>query len=336
MKIGNVDLDEQILVIAEIGNNHEGDFTLAEAMIAAAADAGAGAVKFQTIIPERLVSPRDQARIEQLGKFRFSFDQFEKLKACADHHNVMFLSTPFDVASARFLDPLVPAFKIASGDNNFFPLIETIARTGKPILLSTGLADLAQIKNAQKCIESVWTEIGCSDHPLALLHCVTSYPTEPDAANLSAIHQLRDLNSVVGYSDHTLGIEAATLSVVMGARIVEKHFTLDKNQSEFRDHQLSADPEEFKQLVDRIALAMRLLGDGAAQVSACEVKNTQAARRSVVAVRDIACGSVISLDDLTWVRPGGGLSPGQEDLLLGKPLKRNKQAGEMILVEDVG
>jgi N-acetylneuraminate synthase/N,N'-diacetyllegionaminate synthase len=336
MKIGNVDLNERVLVIAEIGNNHEGDFTLAESMIAAAAAAGAGAVKFQTIIPERLVSPADPARINQLRKFQFRLDQFEKLSAIANHHGVMFLSTPFDVASARFLEPLVPAFKIASGDNNFFPLIETIARTGKPILLSTGLADLAQIKNTQEFIESIWAEIGCTEHPLALLHCVTSYPTEPEAANLSAIHRLRELNPVVGYSDHTLGIEAATLSVVMGARIVEKHFTLDKNQSEFHDHKLSADPEEFKQLVDRIALAQRLLGDGAAQVSACEVKNMRSARRSVVAVRDIAGGSVITLDDLTWVRPGGGLSPGEETLLLGRLLKRNKRAGDMILLEDLG
>lgn len=336
MKIGTVDLDRDVLVIAEVGNNHEGDFALAKALIAAAAQAGAGAVKFQTIIPESLVSQTDQPRIKQLQKFQFSFDQFEKLKACADQNGVMFLSTPFDLQSARFLDRLVPAFKIASGDNDFFPMIEAIARTAKPIILSTGLVDLEQIGKTQAFIKSVWNDVGCTDHPLALLHCVSSYPTGPDCANLLAIRRLRALTPVVGYSDHTLGIEAAVLSVALGARIVEKHFTLDKNHSDFRDHQLSADPEEMRCLVQRIALAQQLLGDGLDEIASCEMNNLLAARRSVVAGRDMKRGAVIAFDDLAWVRPGGGVAPGQEDRLLGKPLRRDKQAGEMILAQDVG
>ena len=251
MIIGSHDTDDRVLVIAEIGNNHEGDFELAERMIGLAAESGADAVKFQTIIPEELVSVQETERIAQLEKFRLSFDQYAKLANRARKEGVMFLSTPFDLESARFLNQIVPAFKIASGDNNFYPLIETIAQTGKPILLSSGMSTFEDLQEAIDLVLSVWTRTHQISE-MAVLHCVSNYPTQPDEANLRAIRQIEDLGVTPGYSDHTLGIEAAVLSVALGARIVEKHFTLDHNYSDFRDHKLSADPKGFREMVLRI------------------------------------------------------------------------------------
>lgn len=334
MKIADFDLDQEVLVVAEIGNNHEGSYTLAEEMIGLAAQAGVGAVKFQTIVPDKLVSSTQTARIQQLQKFQLSYPQFEKLSQVARQEGLLFLSTPFDIESARFLESLVPAYKIASGDNNFFPLIEVIARTGKPIILSAGLTDLAQITQTRDFITRIWREMKI-EPALALLHCVVSYPTPAAEANLLAIRELQKLGVTVGYSDHTLGVEAAVLSVALGARIIEKHFTIDKNYSDFRDHQLAADPSEMAQLVQRVKETLTLLGDGHKQIQSCEQVIGDKARRSIVASRDLAQGTVLTLADLTWVRPGEGLAPGREGELVGQTLKRSLQRGEMILLDDI-
>lgn len=334
MKIGHFDLDADILIVAEIGNNHEGSYALAEEMIGLAARAGANAVKFQTIVPERLVSPREIERIRQLERFRLSYQEYTKLAQVAQQAGVLFLSTPFDLDSARFLDTLVPAFKIASGDNNFYPLIEVIAKTGKPIICSTGLADLAQVRRTRDFILDCWQRNGITQD-MAVLHCVTSYPTQPQDANLGALLELKTLGLTVGYSDHTLGIEAAVLSVALGARIIEKHFTLGNNYSSFRDHQLSANPEQFKSMVERIREAAVLIGSTQKRVLPSEQAFTVTARRSIVAARDLAAGTIITFDDLTWVRPGGGLTPGEERRLIGKRLQRAVVCGEMILPADV-
>jgi sialic acid synthase SpsE len=334
MKIANFDLDKEILVVAEIGNNHEGSYALAEEMIGLAAQAGAGAVKLQTIVPHKLVSPDQKDRIQQLQRFQLSYDQFEKLSQVAQKEGVLFLSTPFDIDSARFLDSLVPAFKVASGDNNFFPMIDVIARTGKPIILSAGLTDLAQIARTKDFIEDIWREASVNPG-LAILHCVVSYPTAPHEANLLAIKELQKLGVTVGYSDHTLGIEAAILAVALGARIVEKHFTIAKDYSGFRDHQLSADPKDFAQLTQRIKATIEMLGNGRKQVQDSEKGIGDKVRRSIVASRDLDQGAVLTWEDLAWVRPGGGLSPGREGEILGKTLIRPIQQGEMFLVSDL-
>jgi len=335
MKIGDWDLDQDVLVIAEIGNNHEGSYALAEELIGLAANAGAGAVKFQTIIPDRLVAPSQKDRIQQLERFRLRYDDFEKLSKVAKRENVLFLSTPFDIDSARFIEPMVPAFKIASGDNSFYPLIDVVARTGKPIILSSGLTDMKQITATKDFIQGIWREQGINQE-LAVLHCVTSYPAPPQEANLLAIMELRDkLGVTVGYSDHTLGIEAAVLSVALGARIIEKHFTLDKDYSDFRDHQLSADPEELALLVKRVREAVELLGDGKKRLQDSEKGVVDMVRRSIVASRDLSQGTVLQWEDLTWLRPGGGLAPGHEVELVGKKMLRSIPAGEYILPSDV-
>ena len=333
MRIGNFDVASRVLIVAEVGNNHEGDPALAEAMIHAAAHAGADAVKFQTIVPEELVSADQTARLEQLRRFALSRETFVRLAETAAEAGVIFLSTAFDPDSLDFLDGLVPAHKIASGDNTFHPLLARAAATGKPILLSTGLADRETLLAARRTIASVWEAQGRAGE-LALLHCVTCYPTPPGDANLAAIAGLRALCPTVGYSDHTLGIEAAVLSVAAGARIIEKHFTLDKGRTTFRDHQLSADPDELAQGVRRGGEAETLMGDGLGR-PACEDPAAVAVRRSVAAKADLAPGTVLAPGHLRWVRPGGGVAPGREDLLLGRRLVRAVAAGERILPADV-
>jgi len=333
MKIGEKDLERDVLIIAEIGNNHEGDFGLAQEMIALAAAAGADAVKFQTIVPDRLVSATQHDRIRQLRRFQFSYDQFASLKATADGHGVMFLSTPFDLESAAFLNSLVPAYKIASGDNTFWPLLDAVARTGKPIILSTGLMDLGEAAQTLRYLQDRWMEHGLKQE-VALLHCVVNYPTAPADANLLALRDLAGLGVTVGYSDHTIGTDAAALSVALGARIIEKHFTIDKNHSDFRDHQLSADPSELAALVKRVQETVAMLGSGLAGHRANEAEITPRVRRSIVASRDLPAGSILTAEDLTWVRPGGGLEPGREGELLGRQVIRPLAAGELVLPED--
>lgn len=335
MNIGQYNLDSDVFIVAEIGNNHEGDFERAKEMVIAAAEAGTHAVKFQTFVPDKYASATDQARITQLNGFRLNEDQYRELVQLAADRNVVFLSTPFDLESAQFLNEFVPAFKISSSDNDFYPLIETIAKTGKPIILSTGLADLEQISRTESYIDQVWRKNNINQE-VAILHCVSCYPTSPQQANLMAIQTIKqEFGGVVGYSDHTLGIEAAVLSVVLGAKIVEKHFTLDKNLSEFRDHQLSADPNEFAAMVKRINDVQAYLGDGNLKPCDEEQQMVEKLRRSIVAENPLAAGTVLTEKDICWVRPGGGVAPGQEDQLLGKTLVKAIDKGQKILSEDV-
>ena len=332
MMIGSHDVQRRVLIVAEIGNNHEGDVALAKDMIHAAAQAGADAVKFQTIVPERFVRASQVERMVQLQRFALSYEEFTQLKTVADETGVLFLSTPFDLESVAFLNGLVPAFKIASGDNTFYPLLQAIAQTGKPAILSTGLADLEQVRSSMRRFE---LEGGAG--ALAILHCVTSYPTLPEQANLSAIRTLKDAfpHNSVGYSDHTMGIRAAVASVALGARIIEKHFTIDKQFSDFHDHQLSADPEELTEMVLHIRELETMLGTGEKVAQEGEENNRIGGRRSIVSKRSLRAGETVTLEDLTWMRPGDGMPPGDEHLLLGKRLTAPLQVGEPFSLEIV-
>ncbi len=252
MKIGSFDTDRRVLVVAEIGNNHEGNYQLAAEMVRQAARSGVGAVKFQTMRAAHFVRRADSARFERLKRFELSGTQFASLSELAHELGLLFISTPFYLEAAGFLEPLVDAYKIASGDNDFFPLLDRVAHTGKPVIVSTGVSDLAQIAAAVGSLRAQWHAQSRTGE-LGLLHCVSSYPTPPEQANLRSIPFLAErFDCTIGYSDHTLGTEAAVLAVAAGARIVEKHFTLDKHHSDFRDHQLSADPAEMEMLVKRI------------------------------------------------------------------------------------
>jgi sialic acid synthase SpsE len=246
----------------------------------------------------------------------------------------MFLSTPFAMSYVPVLAGLCPALKIASGDNDVLPLLRECAATGLPLILSTGMTDGAAVARARDCIEAVWDARGI-DPGLVLLHCVSAYPTPDDQANLGAIRQLATLGRPVGYSDHTLGIEAAVLSVGLGARVIEKHFTKSKTQSEFRDHQLSAEPAELAELVRRVRIANDLLGDGVKRIMPAEEGSSVAARRSICLKVDRPAGHVLSFNDLAWLRPGGGMKPGAEDRLIGHRLGRALPAGHRLSLDDL-
>ena len=336
MKIGDFDLDRDVFVIAEIGNNHEGNFGVAQEMLGRAAEAGANAVKFQTFVPEHYVSGSDAARLQRLRRFQLTHDQFEQLARQAEQLGVIFFSTPFDLASAHFLNTLQPLFKIASGDNTFFPLIETVARFGKPIIVSTGFADLPLLLRVRADIRGIWDRAGV-DPTLAFLHCVACYPVPAAQANLAAIGTLRQNlpGCVIGYSDHTLGVQAAAYAVAAGARIVEKHFTLDNNFSDFRDHQLSANPQDMRRLVNAVREVTAMMGTGEKTAQACEIESRAAARRSIAAARSLPAGTTLAAADLTWVRPGTGVSPGEERKLLGGRTRRPLEQGELITLDDV-
>jgi sialic acid synthase SpsE len=335
MHIGRFNLDDQVLVVAEIGNNHEGDFEVAKAMVQRAAECGVDAVKFQTFQTKYFVSSRDQARYERLLQFEIPYAQWEELHRLAKELGLLFFSTPLDLESAKFLKDLVDCYKIASGDNNFFPLIEQVCATGKPIILSSGLSDLSRVQQAQQFIEAQWSRHGLQPG-LAILHCVSSYPVPAEQANLAAIPYMKSrLGCPIGYSDHTLGLEACIIALALGAEIIEKHFTLDKNYSAFRDHQLSADPKEMQELVAQAARVPLMVGKPEKIVQPCEMELVQAARRSIVAGANLTQGHRLNRDDLLWLRPGTGLPPGEENLLVGRTLKRDMALGEPFSLDDL-
>jgi len=333
MIIKDIDTNKKVLIIAEIGNNHEGSYALAEEMIGLAAEAGVDAVKFQTFQTEYYVSADDAERYKKLKSFELSYNEFEKLSRIAKEEEILFISTPFDIESALFLNGIVDAVKIASGDNNFYPLIEAIAETGKPIIMSTGFADIQQIIKSKTLIEKIWVQQDLVQD-LAILHCVSAYPVEPQYANLQAIQTLlKSFNSTIGLSDHTLGINAAIVSVGLGARIIEKHFTIDKHFSDFRDHQISTDPKEMKQLIQSVREVEKMLGSGDKVPQLPEKNSATQVRRSIVAKHPLSEGHIFHWDDITWIRPGGGLGPGEEQRIIGKRLNQDVQKGGKILMK---
>jgi N,N'-diacetyllegionaminate synthase len=335
MKINNHDLNNKVLIVAEIGNNHEGDFSVAQELIGKASESGADAVKFQTFIPEH-ISGGDPPRLKRLQKFCLTNEQFEKLAKLASDQNIIFFSTPFDLESAKFLDTIQPVFKIASSDNDYLSLIKTVASFGKPMIVSCGIAELNLIDIVCSEVNEIWSDKNINPG-LALLHCVSSYPTPPEQANLNAITTIkkRFTEQTIGYSDHTLGVQAAVSSVALGARIVEKHFTLDKNYSDFRDHQISADPEDLKQMVEKIREVELMLGTGEKILQQNETEILSALRRSIAASKNLPIGTKLTKDDLIWVRPGTGITMGKENQIIGKRLRRPISYGELISLEDV-
>jgi N,N'-diacetyllegionaminate synthase len=330
MRIGAFDTASRVFVVAEIGNNHEGDPEVAVQLVRSAAECRADAVKLQTYRTALFVRPADTERYERLARFELASSVVEQLAELAHSLGLLFVSTPLDLESAAFLEPLVDAYKIASGDNNFGPLLDALGRTGKPLIISSGLADIDEVAAA---VERVRTA-GAGE--LAVLHCTSSYPAPPGEANLSVIRSLGErLRCTIGYSDHTHGVEVGVTAVAAGARIVEKHFTLDKAHSDFRDHALSADPAEFRELVKRIRHVEELLGSPEKRLQPSEVETARAARRSIVAAADLPAGHRLSPPDLTWLRPGDGLPPGNEEELVGRTLRRRVSFGDPIMPADV-
>ncbi len=346
MKLGKADTDSHVIVIAEVGNNHGGSVDRARKMIDLAYESGADAVKFQTYLAEHYVSrTANEQRFQNLKRWQLSHEEFDVLARHACDIGIPFLSTPFDLYSAKFLgeNDNVTALKISSGDNTFYPLIDAAANSGKPLIVSTGIADATEIRKAVETITGVWQRNGVQQS-LSLLHCVCSYPADPKTANLRAIQSLAEQFSdfVPGYSDHTNDTDVCVLAATIGARIVERHFTDDRNSTEGPDHKISADPEMMVALVRAIKEGRSddlnedettILGDGVLGMLPCEAPLLEGVRRSTIAARDLKKGTRIERDMLSWVRPAGGIAPGHEDVLVGGQLNCDVGAGTLLSAE---
>jgi N,N'-diacetyllegionaminate synthase len=327
-------------IIAEAGVNHNGDVALAEKLVDAARAAGADAVKFQTfnagslasdaagLAPYQAAAGVRDGQKAMLAKLELDEAAHRRLQARAGKAGLEFLSTPFDEESADMLERLaIPRFKVPSGEITNKGLIEHVARKGLPMILSTGMSDLEEVRRAVGWIRAV------SSAPLTVLHCVTEYPAPADQVNLRAMAAMHEaLGLPVGYSDHTLGTEISVAAVALGASVIEKHLTLDRTMPG-PDHAASLEPSEFAAMVRQIRTVSSALGDGVKRPAPCEEKNRAAARRSLVAARDLPAGRALARADLAAKRPGTGVSPADIDRVIGKPLKRALRRDET-LTED--
>lgn len=326
------------IIIAEAGVNHNGSVKLAKQMIEEAARAGADYIKFQTFRPEKLVSKyaqkadyqkkttgNNESQLQMLEKLALSYDDFVELKKYCEQIGIGFLSTPFDEDSIRFLDSLDMDFwKIPSGEITNYPYLVQIAQTGRDIVLSTGMCEMDEIADAMKVLE----ESGAGN--ISLLHCNTEYPTPYEDVNLLAMKQMRTaFKKQVGYSDHTVGIEVPIAAVALGAEIIEKHFTLDKNM-EGPDHKASLEPLELSQMICAIRHIEKSLGDGNKKRTASEQHNIAAARKSIVAKCAISKGDIFTEANLTVKRPGSGISPMKWKELIGTKAQRDYVEDEII------
>jgi sialic acid synthase SpsE len=335
MKIGSFDTAGRVLVVAEIGNNHEGDPAVARRLVTAMADAGVDAVKLQVFRTEHYVSPRDAQRFARLKSFELRPEDVHALANYAHELGLLFIATPFDLQSVALLEKKVDAFKVASGDITFMPLLDAIAAARVPVILSSGGSTLDEIRAAMGRLRAGWS-MSSTPGELAVLHCVSSYPVPIEQANLGAIGALAgELGVSVGYSDHVMGSDASLAAVALGARIIEKHVTLDRHFSDFRDHQLSLEPDDMRDLVNRIRAVSAMLGGGEKIVQSCERDSISAIRRSIAAARDLAVGARIVLADVTWLRPRRGLEPGSEGAVVGRALRKAVKAGDPITEDDL-
>lgn len=327
---------ERTWVVAEIGVNHEGDEAVAVDLIAKAAEAGADAVKFQTFEIEHYISTEQPERRDRTKGFQLSRDAFRRLKAHADACGVVFFSTPLSIDDIAFLDGIAPLIKISSGDLTFLDLIGAAADTGKPLIVSTGLGTRDEVAAAVERVLSARPGAR-DDGSLMLMHCVSTYPTEPGDANLRNLTWLRDeFGLPVGYSDHTLGIKACELAVAVGAVALEKHFTYSRENQSFHDHHLSAEPAELADLVRSVRTAEAYLGRYERRRTDAEIENAPNMRRAIGALTDIGAGEVIERAQLTWLRPAWGIGPDQMDRVVGKRAGRSIKAGEIIREDDIG
>jgi len=323
-------------IIAEAGVNHNGEMELARRLVDAAADTGADAVKFQTFRTEALVTQEVATAGYQeentgtanqrdlLASLELPFEAFRELASHAAKRKILFLSTPFDGESAGFLQELdLPAFKIASGEITNLPFLEQIARFGKPVILSTGMATLGEVERAVERIRAV----GGGDR-LILLHCVSDYPANPADVNLRAMETLAAAFGVpVGFSDHTEGIIIPIAAAALGACVVEKHFTLDRTLPG-PDHRASLEPEELAEMIRGIRAAEKALGDGVKRPTARERETARAVRKRIVTQRAVARGEVFTLDALTTRRASIGLPSFQMEEVVGRRARRDLAAGE--------
>ncbi|WP_458121126.1 N-acetylneuraminate synthase [Paenibacillus sp. Z6-24] len=342
MSVSSLFSDERtpIYIIAEIGVNHNGSLERAMQCIDAAVACGANAVKFQTFKSEKLVTQQAQkadyqnkntasteSQLDMLKKLELRFEDFVTLKDYCAEKSIDFMSTPFDDESAEFLDSIkVDAFKIGSGDMNNIPFLQKINQYRRPVLLSTGMSELDEIREPLTALENC---------PVILLHCTSDYPAPLEDVNLRAIRTMAyTYGKIIGYSDHTEGIEVTVAAVALGARVIEKHFTLDRNLPG-PDHKASLEPKQFAALVKAVRGIEQALGDGVKRCMPSE-KNTKAvARKSLVLTVDKHAGDILTEADISVKRPGTGIEPKFYSQFIGKTLTRNLKQDQMLTWEDI-
>ena len=327
-----------VTIIAEAGVNHNGSLEKAKEMARVAKECGADIVKYQTAVPELVVSrfaekaayqkqttDAAESQLDMIRRLHFSFDGHRELKEYCDEIGIQYLSAPFDIPSVRFLASLkLPLLKIPSGEITNLPYLEEIGKTKIPVLLSTGMSTLNEITDALGILD----DNGCPE--ATVLHCNTQYPTPYEDANLNAMLELFDQFGLpVGLSDHTPGWECDVAAAVLGASVIEKHFTLDKSLPG-PDQKASLDPAEFKAMVDAVRHVEAALGDGRKHVTASEAPNKPIARKSIVAAKPIRAGEVFTADNLTTKRPDDGISPMRWYEVLGQTAKRDFAEDEKI------
>ena len=332
--------NKSIIIIAEAGVNHNGSIEIAKKLIDVAAEAGADFVKFQTFKAELLVTQTadkaeyqkaitdtDESQFEMIKKLELDRKTHEKLIDYCKTKDIQFLSTAFDHDSIELLAELnIPLFKIPSGEITNLPYLRHIGKMGKPIIMSTGMSTLDEVRDAL----NILIESGTEKEKITILHCNTEYPTPMKDVNLKAMLTIKDeLGVKIGYSDHTLGIEVSTAAVAMGATVIEKHFTLDRTLPG-PDHRASLEPEELKAMVLAIRNIEKAMGNGVKTPSPSEMKNLPIVRKSIVAKKHIMKGEQFSEKNLTTKRPGTGISPMKWDLYIGKLSNKEYQSEEPI------
>lgn len=327
-----------VLIIAEAGVNHNGSKELAKKMVVEAKNAGVDYVKFQTFVPENLVSKNaakaeyqkettgaDESQLQMLKSLALREEDFVELKEYCKEVGVGFISTPFDLDSLDFLETLDMDFwKVPSGEITNLPYLEAIAHTGRKVIMSTGMCEIEEIQQAVEVLEKNGTK------DIVLMHCNTQYPTPFEDVNLSAMKHIADVTGKeVGYSDHTIGIEVPTAAIALGATVIEKHFTLDKNM-EGPDHRASLEPNELAAMVSAIRNIEKSIGDGNKKRSVSETANCAVARKSIVAKCDIKAGEIFTAENLTVKRPGTGISPMKWYEVIGTKAERDYVEDEVI------
>lgn len=334
-KIGD---NQPVFIIAEAGINHNGDIKIAKRMIDSAVETRVNAIKFQTFKTERflsknIVEPKHmksrESLFETIRKLELSEEDHYELSGYCKQKGIIFMSTPMDDKSVDLLDDIgVPVFKVASCDLDNLPLLKYIARKGKPILLSTGMGTISEVGEAVEVIKSNENE------NIILLHCVSVYPPKVEDVNLKAMETLKNaFKFPVGYSDHTIGINVPLAAVAMGAKAIEKHFTLDKKMKG-PDHAVSADPDELKSLISGIRDIEKAFGVGIKVPSEDEIEMKKSFRKSIVASTDIRKGETITDEKLSIKRPGTGISPKYFNFIVGKKAKRDINKDDLINKED--
>ncbi len=328
----------RVFIIAEAGVNHNGDIETAKRLVDVAAVAGADAVKFQTFKAENLVcknarkadyqmetTDQEESQFEMLKKLELTPSMHERLLEYCNQKNIMFLSTPFDIESLHYLITLgCEMIKIPSGEITNYPFLKEVGKTGKKVILSTGMSTLEEVRDAVKVLK----DNGSSD--VTVLHCNTEYPTPYNDVNLQAMYTLKkELGIPAGYSDHTQGIEVPIAAAALGASVIEKHFTLDKTM-EGPDHKASLEPDELQAMVRAIRNIEGALGSGEKVPSESEKRNISIVRKSIVAKCDIDAGEVFTEDNLTTKRPGTGFSPMLWEQVIGCKAKRKFKVDEII------